>query len=158
MDWTYRQSVFGRTASPVDVDTTGAEFVVRHSWATCDLVLGYTVLTKDPNYHGALVDASFYALNYARHRLTAAIIVRLGSEFEVRMDNAARIQAANLQRTVGGNDAIISSLGLTYRPAAWRRTTFTVQADNLWNSSFQEVPSVPAAPRRQISAGVAYVW
>ena len=157
VDWTFKQGVTARSANAVDVSTTGAEFIARRSWAACDLVFGYTVLTKDPDYHGAAVDASFYALNYARQRLTAAIIVRLGSEFEVRMDNAARVQAANLLRTVGGNDAIISSLGLTYRPAAWRRATFTVQADNLWNSSFQEVPAVPAA-RRQISGGVTYVW
>jgi len=157
VDWTFKRGVTARTANAVDVTTTGAEFIARRSWARCDLVLGYTVLTKDPDYHGAPVDASFYALNYARHRLTAAIIVRLGDEFEVRMDNAARIQAANLLRTVGGNDAIISALSLTYRPAAWRRTTFTLQADNLWNSSFQEVPAVPAS-RRQVSAGVAYAW
>jgi len=75
----------------------------------------------------------------------------------VRMDNAARVQAANLLRTTGGNNAVISSLGLAYRPAAWRRSTFTLQADNLWNSTFQEVPAVPA-PRRQLSGGVTYVW
>jgi outer membrane receptor protein involved in Fe transport len=157
VDWTFRQGVTARSANAVDVNTTGVEFIARRSWAACDLVLGYTALTKDPDYHGAAVDASFYALNYARHRLTAAIIVRLGSEFELRMDNAARLQAANLLRTVGGDEAVISSLGLTYRPAAWRRATFTVQADNLWNSSYQEVPAVPAA-RRQISGGVAYAW
>ena len=114
-----------RMGYAVDVATTGAELIARRSWKALDLVFGYTVLTKNPDYHGALVDASFYALNYARQRLTAAIVLRLGSEVEVRMDNAARIQAPNLLRTVGGNDAIISSLGLTYRPAAWRRTTFT---------------------------------
>jgi hypothetical protein len=103
------------------------------------------------------VDASFYALNYARQRLTLAIVVRLGQEFELRMDNAARIQADNLLRTIGGDQAVISSLGLAYRPSAWRRTTFTLQADNLWNSDFQEVPAVPAS-RRQVSAGVAYAW
>jgi len=157
VDWTFRQGVTARTANAVDVSTTGAEFVARHSWRMCDLVLGYTVLTKDPDYHGALVDASFYALNYARHRLTAAIVVRLGSEVDVRMDNAARIQAANILRTVGGDEAIISSLGVTYRPTALRHTTFTVQADNLWNSEFQEVPSVPAS-RRQVSVGAAYAW
>lgn len=157
VDWTFRQGVTARTANAVDVTTTGAEFVVRRTWAACDLVLGYTVLAKDPDYHGALVDASFYALNYARHRLTAAIVVRLGSEVEIRMDNAARLQAANILRTVGGDSAVISSLGLTYRPVALRHTTFTVQADNLWNSSYQEVPAVPAA-RRQISAGVTYAW
>ena len=157
VDWTFKQGVTARTANAVDVSTTGVEFVARRSWAACDLVLGYTALTKSPDYHGAAVDASFYALNYAKHRLTAAVIVHLGHEFELRMDNAARLQAANILRTVGGDHAVISSLGLTYRPAAWRRLTFTVQADNLWNSSFQEVPAVPAA-RRQVSGGVTYAW
>jgi len=157
VDWTFRQGVVERTANAVNVDTTGVEIVARHSWAACDLVFGYTALTKDPDYHNALVDASFYALNYARHRLTAAIVVRLGPELEIRMDNAARIQAANILRTVGGDEAIISSLGLSYRPRALRGASFTVQADNLWDSDYQEVPGVPAA-RRQISAGVAYAW
>jgi len=157
VDWTFRQGVTARSANAVDITTTGVELVAKRTWAACDLVLGYTVLTKDPDYHGALVDASFYALNYARQRLTVAIVVRLGREFELRMDNAARIQADNILRTIGGNNAVISSLGLAYRPAAWRRTTFTLQADNLWNSNFQEVPAVPAS-RRQVSAGVAYAW
>lgn len=157
VDWTFRRGVTARTANPVDVATTGAEFVVRRSWAACDLVLGYTVLTKSPDYHGALVDASFYALNYARQRLTAAVVVRLGREFTLRLDNAARVQAENLLRVTGGRRAVISSLGLSYRPSALTGTEFSVQADNLWNSSFQEVPAVPAA-RRQISVGAGYAW
>ena len=32
----------------------------------CDFVVGYTALTKTADYRGAAVDASFYALNYAR--------------------------------------------------------------------------------------------
>jgi len=157
VDWTFRRGVTARTANAVDVATTGAEVVLRRSWSACDLVLGYTLLTKDPDYRGAAVDASFYALNYARQRLTAALVVRLGREFELRLDNAARAQAENLLRTTGGDDAVTSSLGLTYRPAALPRAEFTLQADNLWNSAFQEVPGVPAA-RRQLSAGVAYAW
>jgi outer membrane receptor protein involved in Fe transport len=157
VDWTYVNGVFGRRANAVDIATTGAELVVRHSWAACDLVFGYTVLTKASNYNGALVDASFYALNYARQRLTAAVVVRMGREFQLRFDNEARVQEPNLLRTAGGNSAVISSLGLSYRPAAWRGTEFTVQADNLWNSAFQEVPAVPAAGR-QLSAGVTYAW
>ena len=43
------------------------------------------------------------------------------------------------------------------RPSEWRGVTVTVQADNLWNSSFQEVPAVPAA-RRQVVGGVNYAW
>ena len=86
-----------------------------------------------------------------------AITARLGHSFELRMDNVARIQADNLLRVTGGNRAVISSLGLSYRPTEWRGAAITVQADNLWNSSFQEVPAVPAA-RRTITGGVSYAW
>jgi outer membrane receptor protein involved in Fe transport len=157
VDWTFRSGVTARTANPVDIDTAGFEAVARRAWSACDLVLGYTLLSKDADYRGALVDASFYALNYARQRLTAAITWRLGRGFELRMDNTARIQAGNLLRVTGGDRAVISSLGLTYRPAEWHGAMLTVQADNLWNSSFQEVPAVPAA-RRMITGGASYAW
>ena len=157
VDWTFRRGVTARTANPVDVETEGVEAVARHSWGACDLVLGYTLLTKDADYPGAPVDASFYALNYARQRLTAALTLRLGHGFELRMDNTARVQAANLLRVTGGDRAVTSSLGLAYRPPGWRGAALTVQADNLWNTSFQEVPAVPAA-RRQITGGVGCAW
>ncbi|MDB6092870.1 MAG: TonB-dependent receptor [Verrucomicrobia bacterium] len=157
VDWTFQRGVTARSANAVDIATTGAEFVARRSWSAVDLVLGYTVLGKSPDYRGALIDASFYALNYARQRFTAAIVVRMGREFELRFDNAARAQASNILRTTGGDNAVFSSLGLTYRPVAMKRTEFSLQVDNLWDSRFQEVPAVPAA-RRQISAGVAYGW
>lgn len=157
VDWTFQRGVTARTANAVDISTTGAELVARRSWSACDLVIGYTVLSKSPDYHGAAVDASFYALNYARQRLTAAVVVRLGPEFELRFDNAARAQADNFLRTVGGDSAVISSLGLTYRPSALKRTEFSVLVDNLWDSRFQEVPAVPAA-RRQVVAGASYAW
>jgi hypothetical protein len=157
VDWTFRRGVTARAANAVDIDTTGFELVVRRSWAQLDLVLGYTALTKDANYRGAVVDASFYALNYARHRLTAAVVYRFASEWELRFDNAARVQADNLLRAVGGDETLISSAGLFYRPRAWRGATLSVRADNLWNSNYQEVPAVPAAPR-QLAVGVGYVW
>ncbi|MBS0664632.1 MAG: TonB-dependent receptor [Verrucomicrobia bacterium] len=157
VDWTFRQGVTARTANAVDVQTAGAELIARRSWSRCDVVLGYTVLSKSPDYRGATVDASFYALNYARQRLTAAVVVRLSREVTLRFDNAARVQAGNLLRVTGGNDAVISSLGLSYRPAAWPGAEFSVQADNLWNSAFQEVPAVPAA-KRQLSVGAGYSW
>lgn len=157
VDWTFRRGVTARAANALGVDTTGFEVVARRSWGAVDLVVGYTGLTKAEDYRGAAVDASFYALNYARHRLTAAITARLGGGIEFRMDNAARIQADNLLRVVGGDRALTSSLGLAYRPAGWRGAECSVLVDNLWDSRFQEVPAVPAA-RRQISIGLGYVW
>lgn len=157
VDWTFRRGVAARSANAVDVDTAGFESVVRRSWSRVDLVLGYTALLKDADYRGAPVDASFYALNYARHRLTAALVVRFNSQWTVAFDNAARIQADNFLRARGGDEALFSALGLIFRPQAWRGVSLTLRADNLWNSNYQEVPAVPAAPRL-ISLGLAYAW
>lgn len=157
VDWTFRQGVTARTANAVDIDVGGFELVARRSWSAVDFVFGYTGLTKDADYRGAPVDASFYALNYARHRFTAAATVRLGHGFEFRMDNVVRFQAANMLRVTGGDEAVLSSAALSLRPPQWRAVEFAVQVDNLWDSDFQEVPAVPASPR-QLSFGVTYAW
>jgi outer membrane cobalamin receptor len=157
VDWTFKQGVTARTANAVDIATTGVEAVVQRSWSFLDLVLGYTALTKTSDYHNAAVDASFYALNYPKQRLTAAVVARLGSGFELRLDNEARVQAANLLRNPNENKALTSAVSLSYRPHAWPQLGFSLQVDNLWNTDFEEVPAVPAA-RRQVTAGVEYVW
>jgi vitamin B12 transporter len=157
VDWTFRRGVTARTANAVDVDVAGFEAVGRRSWRACDVVVGYTALTKDADYRGAAVEASFYALNYARHRFTAAFTARLGHGFELRVDNVARLQADNLLRTVGGDDTLSTAVGLAFRPSAVRGLEVSVAVDNLWDSDFQDVPAVPAAPR-QISGSVSYAW
>jgi hypothetical protein len=157
VDWTYLNGVFGRSANAVDVDTEGAEVEARRSWGNATLVLGATVLAKDANYLGAPVTASFYALNYARERVTAAVTLQLTETLVLRMDNAARIQAPDSLRTQGGNDALTSSLGLSWSPRAARGLEISALADNLWNSAFQSVPSVPAS-RRQLSFSATYHW
>jgi hypothetical protein len=73
------------------------------------------------------------------------------------MDNQARLQEENPLRTIGGNRALISALGLFYRPPHARDLALSLQVDNLWNSDFQVVPAVPAA-RRQVSAGLTDRW
>jgi hypothetical protein len=157
VDWTYQSGVTARTANAVNIDTVGAEAVVKWSGPRGEFILGYTVLHKRADYGPAAVTASFYALNFPRQRLTAAVIARLGGGFELRMDNQARIQESNTLRTIGGDRAMISSLGLFYRPSRTPNLELSLQVDNLWDSDFQEVPAVPAA-RREISGGLAYRW
>jgi hypothetical protein len=157
VDWTFRRGVTARTANAVDLDVAGFELVARRSWAPADFVLGYTALTKSPDYRGAPVDASFYALNYARHRLTAALTVRLGHGFELRLDHAARIQADNSLRLIGGDEAVAGAAGLSYRMPGRPEIELSVYVDNLWDSAYQDVPAVPASPR-QFSAGASYTW
>ncbi len=157
VDWTYRAGVTARTANPVDLGTTGAEAVLRWSGPRFEFVLGYTILRKRADYGPAPVTASFYALNFPRQRLTAAVVARLGHGLELRMDNQARIQEPNTLRVIGGDRAVLSSLGLFYRPPRLAGLEFSLQVDNLWDSDFQQVPAVPAA-RRETSAGMAYRW
>ena len=157
VDWTYTAGVFGRSANPVDIGTEGVEIVARHSWSLWSAVLGYTALAKRADYLGAPVTASFYALNYARQRLTAALLLRLTQTLEMRLDNVARVQEPDSLRTAGGNAALTSSVGLDWHPEGKRHLELSAQIDNLWDSAFQSVPGVPAA-RRQLSFGATYGW
>jgi hypothetical protein len=157
VDWTFRRGVTARTANPVDITTTGLEVVAVMNTARVDLILGYSFLEKDADYGSALVDASFYALNFPRHRLTAAVVARLAAGWELRMDNEYRVQEPNLLRTAGGNEAVLSSVGLYWTPMRGRGLELSLRVDNLWDSSFQEVPAVPAA-RRQLAFGAAWRW
>jgi vitamin B12 transporter len=68
----------------------------------------------------------------------------------------ARIQEPDALRTAGGNDAVVSSIGLSWKPAGQHLELFAL-VDNAWNSAFQSVPGVPAA-RRQLSFGGTYGW
>jgi hypothetical protein len=149
--------VFGRSANAVDLDTYGAEAVIRRSWTYCTLVLGGTLLTKSAQYFGPSEVASFYALNYARERLTAAISLHLAAGLDLRWDNEIRNQEPDLLRSQGGNEAYHASVGLIWRPAAFYGAELTLQADNLTNSAYQAVPGVPASPR-QYTLGVAKAW
>ena len=157
VDWTFRRGVTARSASPMDVDVAGLEAQARRSWGRAAVILGYTALTKDDTYRVAGVDASFYALNYARHRATVAVQAQLGRDWVLSLDHAWRRQAPNLLRTVGGERALHGTLGLAYRPAAVPRLEVSLLVENLWDDRFQEIPAVPASPR-QPSFSAAWRW
>jgi hypothetical protein len=157
VDWTFRRGVTARSASPMDVDVAGLEAQARRSWGRAAVVLGYTALTKDDTYRVAGVDASFYALNYARHRATLAVQAQLGRDWVLSLDHAWRRQAPNLLRTPGEQRALHGTLGLAYRPAALPRLEVSLLIENLWDDRFQEIPAVPASPR-QPSFSAAWRW
>lgn len=157
VDWTYSRLVTARAANAVDIGTLGFEVVTRRAWQAWEVVAGYTWLDKDADYKQPGVDASFYALNYANHRFTAAVTWRIGRGFELRWDNQARIQEKNRLRQRGGDEVILSAVSLAYRPPQWKRIEVSVAVDNLWDSQFQEVPAVPAAGR-VISGNLIYAW
>lgn len=156
VDWTFAFDVFGRTANHVDIDTQGLELVASYELEKGRVVFGYTSLSKDENYGMATVDASFYALNFARHRATLAFIYAWAPGIELRSDNVFRIQRENLLRTEGTpENAVTSSLGLFYFPESVEGLELSVAVVNMWNSDFEEIPSVPASPR-QISLNAVF--
>jgi vitamin B12 transporter len=156
VDWTFRQGVTARRANAVDIDTTGFEAVVTHRWPTGRVVVGYTWLDKDADYGDAAVDASFYALNFARHRATLAVVWRPVAAVELRVDHEWRRQQPNFLRR-SGSQALLGSAGLHWFPPFAAGFEVSAQVDNLWQDRFEEVPAVPAAPRRY-ALGVAYRW
>lgn len=157
VDWTFSfDRPNQRTANPVDIDNMGLELVAGRALDRLELVIGYTWLGKTEDYRNVRVDASFYALNYPRHRMTAAIIARLAESVEVRIDNDLRVQADNVLRTSSRN-AFSSALGIYFLPPAIPGLSLSLQVDNLTNNGFQAVPRVPAS-RRLASLGVRYGW
>lgn len=157
VDWTFRRGTTARTANAMNVEVIGLEFLGRRHWAVGEMTIGYTALGKSEDYLGAPVDASFYALNYARHRLTAALTLRPGAGWEIRIDNCARVQAENVLRFVGGRHAIHTMLGVSWRPPRWERIEISASVENLWDDEFQEIPAVPATPR-QFSVALGTTW
>ncbi len=157
VDWVFRRGVTARAAKAVDLDTVGVELFARRSWRALDLQLGYSWLHKDADYGDSTLDGSFYALNFPEHRLTAAVTWRALPGFEIRWDNEARLQTDNPLRRVGGDETLLSDLGLYWRPRGAAGWVYSLQIDNLWNSHFEEVPATPAG-RRLVAVGARYAW
>ena len=157
VDWTYSTGApFARQANPVDIDVIGVEMFFTRRWESVDVAAGYTWLDKDADYGSAQVDASFYALNFARHRATLAMRYRFRNGLEVHLDNEYRRQQENPLR-VGDDQAYLASLALVWNGASPRGFSVALAADNLTDSEFQPFPGTPAAGR-QISINADYRW
>jgi hypothetical protein len=156
VDWTYASGApFARQANAVDIDVLGLEAFVTRTWDAFDIAAGYTWLDKDADYGTALVDASFYALNFARHRATLALRYRFAQDFELRLDNEYRRQEENPLR-VGDDSTFLASASLLWAAAAAGFGAALV-VDNLTDSQYQPFPGTPAAGR-QYSISVNYDW
>ncbi|NOR20717.1 MAG: TonB-dependent receptor, partial [Xanthomonadales bacterium] len=157
VDWTYHTGApFSRQANAVDLDVWGLELFVNRQWSSLGIIAAYTYLDKESDYGSALVDASFYALNFARHRATLAILWQLGNQLELRLDNEYRRQQDNPLRT-SENTAVLSSITLAWEVANIPGLGFALTADNLSDSDYQFFPGTPAVGR-QVSVSAAYHW
>ena len=157
VDWTYLAGApYIRQANPVDMDVTGLEGVISWQSSALEVVGAYAWLHKNANYGSTQVDASYYALNFARHRFTLALVYSPVEPLEFRLDNEYRIQQENALRT-SGNKAFNASLSVNWRLRSMPQLRLMLVADNLTDSDFQEFPGTPPMGR-QISLGVGQDW
>ena len=157
VDWTFEESApFARQANPLDADVLGFEALAKRRWERLQLGGGYTYVDKDADFGAANVDASFYALNYARHRATLSAIWQLGDAFEWRLDSEYRVQRDNPLRTTSGN-ALLVSASLAWEPPDGRGLGVALTADNLTDSDYQHFPGTPPVGR-QLSLSARYGW
>ena len=157
VDWTYATGApFARQANAVDLDVIGIEAYLIRSWDSIDIAVGAVVLDKDADYGSATVDASFYALNFARQRGTVALTWRFAPGFELRLDNEYRNQEDNPLR-VGDDNAYLASASLRWAPGAIEGLDVRLLVDNVTDSEYQPFPGTPASGR-QTSLGVSYNW
>lgn len=157
VDWTYASDApFTRQANAVDLDVTGVEAFLTRSWPALLITAGYTFLDKDADYGDALVDASFYALNFARQRATLAVRYRFTAGLEIRLDNEYRRQQKNPLRD-GEDTRYLAALSVVWRPAKLDGLDVALIADNLTDSEYQPFPGTPA-PGRQVSLSASYTW
>ena len=156
VDWTYATGApFARQANAVDMDVIGFEAFFVRNWESVDLSVGYTALDKDADYGAALVDASFYALNFAKHRATVAVTYRFANSFELRVDNEYRAQEDNPLRVGDDSTYLLSaSLSWTSRDSGFAAA---LVVDNSTDSEFQPFPGTPASGR-QVSLSAIYGW
>lgn len=147
VDWTYRQGApYLRQANPVDMDVTGLEGFLSWQSNRLEITGGYAWIDKDADYGDTEVDASFYALNFARHRLTLAAVYQLSRQWELRLDNEYRVQQENILRT-SSDRAYMASLSIAWQAESFQGLSLRLIADNLTDSDFQEFPGTPPMGR-----------
>ena len=157
VDWTFATGApFARQANPVDLDVVGVEAFLTRNWERLDLAAGFTWLNKDSDYGDAQVDASFYALNFARQRATLALRYRFARKFELRLDNEYRRQEDNPLR-VGDDNTYLASASLHWNHTAAEGFVLAIVADNLTDSDFQTFPGTPAYGRNY-SVNASWRW
>jgi len=157
VDWTFSSSSpFARQANAVDIDVLGLEALWQKDFEMLSISAAYAYLDKNANYGSSLVDASYYALNFAKHRLTSSLIWQVQDELSLKFDLEARSQEANALRAES-DDAFEASFAVVWRPEFLQNLRLDLIADNITNSNFQEFPGTPST-RRSIGLRAKYSW
>lgn len=151
VDWTYAsQSPYARQANAMDNDVSGAQFQASLQRDALWLRVGVTLLNKDFQYATDLVDASYYALNYAKLRSTVAAQWQVSRQVALQLDTEYRKQAPNTLRR-SSREAFFARLSTVWTPSVQHQ--FSLLVDNLSDDDFQMYPGTPGMGR---SASLSY--
>jgi hypothetical protein len=159
VDWIYDSTAKQtfRTAAAMHLKVKGSELYTQ--WTPSQaltLVTSYAYLESSPDYGSANADASYYAMNYPRHRVATSVRWTIVKGLEFRVDGEARHQERNARRT-SGNDALLVNASLAWTPEWGRGATIALLVDNATDSDFQSFPGTPASGRAA-ALRVSYVW
>ncbi len=156
-DWTYSNNdAYARSATGVDIETFGVELIASKRWNTIEAIASYTHLSKEEDYGEDSIDASFYALNYAKHRFTLGAIWTPYDTIELRIDNEWRQNQENSLR-LGSDSALFTHIGLSIYPPQFENLELFFAIDNAWDDDFQDVPGTPGRGD-QYSVGSTLRW
>ena len=155
VDWTYT-GTGARSAENLDIETYGLELIVARQLEKVEGIASYSYLHKNEDYGNALVDGSFYALNFPEHRLTLSFIYDPNDLLQIRVDNEWREQRANPLRK-GPDNSVYSHLAASYYPALIDDLEVFVAFDKPWDEDFQDIPGTPGRGD-QFSLGATYSW
>lgn len=157
VDWVFRtESPSARQAAPMDATVTGLELWLGVEWAQVRLEMGYAYLDKDADYREAFGNASFYALNYARHRGLAQLRWRPVPAIRVDLRMEYRDQAANPLRE-GPEEAVFLRAAVVVAPPVLKGIELSLQGTNLGQADLELIPGTPG-PGREVTASVLYRW
>jgi len=156
-DWTFDSTnSSARTANPVDLETFGIELIGTKQWKHFEAIASYTYLDKQEDFGAGIADASFYALNFANHRITLGGIWRPWSWLELRIDNEWRSQEENELRT-SDDEALFTHIGISFYPPQMDNLEIFFAGENVLEEDFEDVPGTPGRGD-QYSGGVRYSW
>ncbi len=157
VDWVYDTgSPTARQAQPVDIEVSGVEAWLGWATRTASLQLGYILLDKDETYLHSGGDASFYALNYARHRILLTMDYSITEYLGGRLELEWRQHPSNALR-LNGDEALRLNADISWSSLLGSDWDVVFSGTNLTRDDFAHLPGTQG-PGRELFLTLNRDW